>query len=220
MPSSCLRTAGVLAQSHTVARRLRRFCVAVSRSRSAPTTFAGRPPREWPRPASRVITSQRCSITLMGGRPQRGSTIATHTTKKSATRSNAGRSGYRPSSKARVLVAFDRATLPWHAGQVLRAGESHGGLILFRGTVRGTNYGDQARLLTEFWLETSVPIWQVRFDFALPAAPRIGVWVLGSKRTHLLDDFLESVSGTAVIVPVPHWGPVYCRPPRTAHPTA
>ena len=24
-----------------------------------------------------------------------------------------------------VLVAFDRATLAWHAGQVLRAGESH-----------------------------------------------------------------------------------------------
>ena len=50
-----------------------------------------------------------------------------------------------------VLVAFDRATLPWHAGQVLRAGESHGGLILFRRTVRSTNYGEQARLLTEFW---------------------------------------------------------------------
>ena len=31
-----------------------------------------------------------------------------------------------------VLVAFDRATLPYHAGQVLRAGGSHGGLILFR----------------------------------------------------------------------------------------
>ncbi len=50
-----------------------------------------------------------------------------------------------------VLVAFDRATLPWHAGQVLRAGERHGGLILFRRTVRTTNYGQQARLLTEFW---------------------------------------------------------------------
>ena len=35
-----------------------------------------------------------------------------------------------------VLVAFDRATLPWHAGQVLRAGEDHGGLVLFRRTVR------------------------------------------------------------------------------------
>jgi hypothetical protein len=50
-----------------------------------------------------------------------------------------------------VLVAFDRATLPWHAGQVLRAGENHGGLILFRRTVRSTNYGDQGRLLTDFW---------------------------------------------------------------------
>ena len=50
-----------------------------------------------------------------------------------------------------VLVAFDRATLPWHAGQVVRAGENHGGLILFRRTVPSTNYGDQARLVTDFW---------------------------------------------------------------------
>lgn len=50
-----------------------------------------------------------------------------------------------------VLVAFDRATLPWHAGQLLRAGDSHGGLILFRRAVRSTNYGEQARLLTEWW---------------------------------------------------------------------
>ena len=50
-----------------------------------------------------------------------------------------------------VLVAFDRATLPWHAGQVLRAGGNHGGLVLFRRTVRSTNYGHQARLLTDFW---------------------------------------------------------------------
>jgi hypothetical protein len=50
-----------------------------------------------------------------------------------------------------VLVAFDRATLPWHAGQVIRWGESHGGVILFRRTVRTTNYGQQVRLLTAFW---------------------------------------------------------------------
>jgi hypothetical protein len=50
-----------------------------------------------------------------------------------------------------VLVAFDRRTLPWHAGQVLREGESHGGLIVFRRSVRTTDYGHQARLLTEFW---------------------------------------------------------------------
>jgi hypothetical protein len=52
-----------------------------------------------------------------------------------------------------VLVAFDRATLPWHAGQVLRTGENHGGLILFRRSVRTTNYGQQARLLTQFWAD-------------------------------------------------------------------
>jgi hypothetical protein len=50
-----------------------------------------------------------------------------------------------------VLVAFDRATLPWHAGQVVRAGEDHGGLILFRRGVRNTDYGNQARLVTDFW---------------------------------------------------------------------
>jgi hypothetical protein len=50
-----------------------------------------------------------------------------------------------------VLVAFDRATLPWHAGLVVRAGEAHGGLVLFRRSVRSTDYGLQARLLTSFW---------------------------------------------------------------------
>ena len=52
-----------------------------------------------------------------------------------------------------VLVAFDRATLPWHAGQVLRGGENHGGVILFRRTVRSADYGSQARLLTGFWMD-------------------------------------------------------------------
>jgi len=50
-----------------------------------------------------------------------------------------------------VLVAFDRSTLAWHAGQLLRAGQDHAGLILFRGTVRSSDYGYQARLLTSFW---------------------------------------------------------------------
>ena len=52
-----------------------------------------------------------------------------------------------------VLVAFDRATLPWHAGQVLRGGANHGGLLLFRRTVRSTDYGRQSRLLTDFWAQ-------------------------------------------------------------------
>src|SRR5262249_12060295 len=51
-----------------------------------------------------------------------------------------------------VLVAFDRTTLAWHAGQMLRAGKDHSGIILYRGTVRAVDYGYQARLLTAFWL--------------------------------------------------------------------
>jgi len=52
-----------------------------------------------------------------------------------------------------VLVAFDRATLAWHAGQLLRGGQDHAGIILFRGLVRSSDYGCQARLLTTFWNE-------------------------------------------------------------------
>lgn len=70
-----------------------------------------------------------------------------------------------------VLVAFDRATLPWHAGQVLRAGNDHGGLILFRRTVRSTNYGEQARLVTAFWLGEGVAWdWRNRMVY-LPKVP-------------------------------------------------
>ena len=50
-----------------------------------------------------------------------------------------------------VLTAFDRATLAWQAGQLLRAGHDHAGLILFRGTVRSSDYGYQSRLLVGFW---------------------------------------------------------------------
>jgi len=50
-----------------------------------------------------------------------------------------------------VLMAFDRSTLAWHAGQLIRAGHDHAGLILFRGTVRSSDYGYQSRLLTGFW---------------------------------------------------------------------
>lgn len=70
-----------------------------------------------------------------------------------------------------VLVASDRATLPWHAGQVLRCGHDHGGLILFRRTVRSTDYGLQARLLTVFWkLEAGSWDWLNRTVY-LPKSP-------------------------------------------------
>ena len=72
-----------------------------------------------------------------------------------------------------VLVAFDRATLPWHAGQVLRAGESHGGVVLFRRSVRSTDYGYQARLITSFWTnEGGQWDWRNRIAY-LPTHPMI-----------------------------------------------
>ncbi len=70
-----------------------------------------------------------------------------------------------------VLVAFDRATLAWHAGQLLRGGQDHAGLVLFRGSVRSGDYGHQSRLLTTFWQnEGSAWDWQNRIVY-LPKSP-------------------------------------------------
>ena len=70
-----------------------------------------------------------------------------------------------------VLVAFDRATLAWQAGQLIRAGQDNGGLILFRGGVRGSDYGYQSRLLTHFWeKEGGGWDWQNRIVY-LPKSP-------------------------------------------------
>ena len=70
-----------------------------------------------------------------------------------------------------VLVAFDRSTLAWQAGQLLRAGKDHAGVVLFRGTVRSTDYGYQARLLTNFWQkEGGAWDWQNRIVY-LPKSP-------------------------------------------------
>jgi hypothetical protein len=70
-----------------------------------------------------------------------------------------------------VLVAFDRATLPWRAGHVVRAGESHGGLVLFRRIVRSTDYGHQARILTNFWADEGRDWDWVNRIVYLPKAP-------------------------------------------------
>jgi hypothetical protein len=70
-----------------------------------------------------------------------------------------------------ILVGFDRATLAWHAGQLLRAGQDHAGVILFRGRVRGGDYGYQSRLLTTFWQSGgSAWDWQNRVVY-LPKSP-------------------------------------------------
>ena len=70
-----------------------------------------------------------------------------------------------------VVVAFDRATLPWHAGQLLRTGADHGGFVLFRRSVRSTDYGHQARLLVTFWVDHGCDWdWSNRVAY-LPKAP-------------------------------------------------
>ena len=70
-----------------------------------------------------------------------------------------------------VVVAFDRATLPWHAGQLLRSGDDRGGLVLFRRSVRSTDYGHQARLLVTFWTDDGCDWdWSNRVVY-LPKAP-------------------------------------------------
>jgi hypothetical protein len=70
-----------------------------------------------------------------------------------------------------ILVSFDRATLAWHAAQLLRGGREHAGLILFRGSVRGTDCGYQSRLLTAFWQsDGSAWDWQNRIVY-LPKSP-------------------------------------------------
>src|SRR5262249_54762851 len=55
----------------------------------------------------------------------------------------------------------------------------------------------------------SIPIWQVRFNLALPAASRICAWVLSSQQAHSLHHRIETVSGTAVVVPVTRWRPIH-----------
>ena len=70
-----------------------------------------------------------------------------------------------------ILVAFDRCTLAWHAGQLLRVGQDHAGVILFRGSVRTVDYGQQSRLLTGFWQnEGSAWDWHNRIVL-LPKSP-------------------------------------------------
>jgi hypothetical protein len=72
-----------------------------------------------------------------------------------------------------VLVAFDRSTLAWHAGQLIRAGEDHAGIILFRGLVHSADFGRQSRLLTTFW-QTDGNSWDWRNRIVyLPKSPTL-----------------------------------------------
>ena len=64
-----------------------------------------------------------------------------------------------------VLVGFDRAGIPMHAGVLTREGLGHAGLILFRRVVPVTAYGKQARLLTTFWGEAAEWDWSDRIEY-------------------------------------------------------
>ena len=64
-----------------------------------------------------------------------------------------------------ILVGFDRASLPMHAGGLTRDGLGHAGVILYRRSVPAVAYGRQARLLVEFWREAMAWEWADRIEY-------------------------------------------------------
>jgi hypothetical protein len=68
-----------------------------------------------------------------------------------------------------ILVVFDRASIPMHAGRLTREGVGHAGVILFRRSVPATAYGKQARLLVSLWRETADWDWADRIEYLPPA---------------------------------------------------
>ena len=66
---------------------------------------------------------------------------------------------------ALILVGFDRASMPRHAGALTREGLGHAGVILFRRSVSPVAYGQQARLLVNFWHEAENEDWADRIGY-------------------------------------------------------
>ena len=66
---------------------------------------------------------------------------------------------------AMILVSFDRASIPMHAGDLTREGLGHAGVILFRRSVSSIAYGSQARLLLEFWKAAADQDWSDRVEY-------------------------------------------------------
>ena len=64
-----------------------------------------------------------------------------------------------------ILVSFDRASIPMHAGELTREGLGHAGVILFRRTVSAIAYGKQARLLVDLWREAEEWDWADRIEY-------------------------------------------------------
>ena len=64
-----------------------------------------------------------------------------------------------------ILVGFDRASIPMHAGELTREGLGHAGVILFRRSVSAIAYGRQARLLVDLWREEEDWDWADRIEY-------------------------------------------------------
>jgi hypothetical protein len=64
-----------------------------------------------------------------------------------------------------ILVSFDRASMPMHAGDLTREGLGHSGVILFRRLVSRLAYGKQARLLVDFWSAAKDLDWADRIEY-------------------------------------------------------
>jgi len=64
-----------------------------------------------------------------------------------------------------ILVGFDRASVPMHAGALTREGLGHAGVILFRRVVPTVAYGKQARMLADLWREAQAWDWADRIEY-------------------------------------------------------
>jgi hypothetical protein len=76
---------------------------------------------------------------------------------------------------AMILVSFDRASIPMHAGDLTREGLGHEGVILFRRSISSIAYGAQARLLLDFWRDAANQDWSDRVEYLpRPHLPQSG----------------------------------------------
>jgi hypothetical protein len=73
-----------------------------------------------------------------------------------------------------ILVGFDRASMPVHAGELTREGLGHAGIILFRRSVSPIAYGKQPRLLVDLWREAEDWDWADRIEY-LPRSSASGL---------------------------------------------
>ena len=64
-----------------------------------------------------------------------------------------------------ILVGFDRASMPMHAGHLTREGLGHAGVILFRREVPMSADGKQADWLVRFWEEAAGWDWADRIEY-------------------------------------------------------